>query len=141
MNCWKRYQNSRNWCENIFGEYMKCLLTSEIQSLSCVITNATGNSKFEITDTKLYEPVVSLSTKNSRLVQVFIKSNCTSSKLYRNILITPGFQGVNWLYVLSFENENDRNIHYIYISIYILYIYIYIYILYIYIYIYRYIYN
>ena len=60
---------------------MKCLLTIEIQSLSCVITNATGNSKFEITDTKLYEPVVSLSTKNSRLVQVFIKSNGTSSKL------------------------------------------------------------
>ena len=31
-------------------------------SSTCVITNSTGEEKFEITDTKLYVPVVTLST-------------------------------------------------------------------------------
>ena len=36
----------------------------------CVITNSTGAGTFEITDTKLYVPVVTLSTKdNSKLLQ------------------------------------------------------------------------
>ena len=36
----------------------------------CVITNSTGEGKFAITDTKLYVPVVTLSTKdNDELLQ------------------------------------------------------------------------
>ena len=36
----------------------------------CVITNSTGEGKFSITETKLYVPVVTLSTKdNEKLLQ------------------------------------------------------------------------
>ena len=39
-------------------------------SSTCVITNSTSAGKFEITDTKLYVPVVTLSTKeNAKLLQ------------------------------------------------------------------------
>ena len=41
-------------------------------SSTCVITNSTGAGKFEITDTKLYIPVVTLSTQdNAKLLQQF----------------------------------------------------------------------
>ena len=40
------------------------------QSKDCVITNSTGEGKFAITDTKLYVPVVTLSTQdNAKLLQ------------------------------------------------------------------------
>ena len=39
-------------------------------SSACVITNSTGAGRFAITDTKLYVPVVTLSTQyNSKLLQ------------------------------------------------------------------------
>ena len=39
-------------------------------SSTCVITNTTGAGKFTITDTKLYVPVVTLSTQdNTKLFQ------------------------------------------------------------------------
>ena len=39
-------------------------------SSTCVITNSTGAGTFEITDEKLYVPVVTLSTKeNAKLLQ------------------------------------------------------------------------
>ena len=39
-------------------------------SSTCVITNSTGAGRFAITDTKLYVPVVTLSTQdNSKLLQ------------------------------------------------------------------------
>ena len=39
-------------------------------SSTCVITNPTGAGKFTITDTKLYVPVVTLSTQdNTKLLQ------------------------------------------------------------------------
>ena len=39
-------------------------------SKDCVITNSTGEGKFAITETKLYVPVVTLSTKdNEKLLQ------------------------------------------------------------------------
>ena len=34
-------------------------------SKDCVITNSKGEGKFEITETKLYVPVVTLSTKDN----------------------------------------------------------------------------
>ena len=41
-------------------------------SSTCVITNSTGAGKFEITDTKLYIPVVTLSTQDiAKLLQQF----------------------------------------------------------------------
>ena len=39
-------------------------------SSACVITNSTGTGTFEVTDTKPYVPVVTLSTQdNSKLLQ------------------------------------------------------------------------
>ena len=79
-----------------------------------------------ITNTKLYAPVVTLSTQdNVKLLQQLksgFKRKITWNKYqssiktfaqnrYLNYLINPSFQGVNKLFVLSFENENDRTSH------------------------------
>ena len=96
-------------------------------SSTCVITNSTGAGTFEITDTKLYVPVVTLSTKeNAKLLQQLksgfkrvINRNKYLSKpeLLRqnpnlNYLIEPSFQGVNRLFILAFENDTQRTSHY-----------------------------
>ena len=93
-----------------------------------VITNtqwdtSPTNATFEITDTKLYVPVVTLSTKddNNFLEQLksgfkrTIKWNKYRSEMTNqtktnnlNYLIDPTFNKVNRLFVLSFENEEDR---------------------------------
>ena len=90
---------------------------------TCVISSATGETKFKITETKLYVPVVTLSTQdNAKLLQQLksgfkrtINWNKYESNIktfaqnrYLNYLINPSFQGVSRLFVLSFENENDR---------------------------------
>ena len=95
-------------------------------SKDCVITNSTGEGKFSITKTKLYAPVVTLSTKdNEKLLQQLksgFKKTISWNKYkksiktfaqnrYLNYLINPSFQGINRLFVLSFENENDRTSH------------------------------
>ena len=95
-------------------------------SKDCVITNSTGEGKFAITETKLYVPVITLSTKdNAKLLQQ-LKSGFkrtinwnkyeSSPKTYAqnrylNHLINPSFQGVNKLFVLSFENEKGWTSH------------------------------
>ena len=95
-------------------------------SKDCVITNSTGEGKVQITEIKLYVPVVTLSTQdNAKLLQQ-LKSgfkrtiNCNkygssvkafAQNRYLNYLINPIFQGVNRLFVLSFENENGRISH------------------------------
>ena len=95
-------------------------------SKDCVITNSTGEGKFVITETKLYVPVVTLSTKdNGKLLQQLksgfkkiISWNKYESSIktlaqnrYLNYLINPSFQGVNRLFISSFENDNDRTSH------------------------------
>ena len=90
------------------------------------ITNSEGEGKFAITETKLYVPVVTLSTQdNAKLLQQLksgfkraINWNEYESSVktfaqnrYLNYLINPSFQGVNRIFVLSFENENDRTSH------------------------------
>ena len=95
-------------------------------SLTCVITNSTGAGTFEITDTKLYVPVVTLSVKaNAKLLQQ-LKSGfkrvinwnryLSNPELLRrnanlNYLIEPSFQGVNRLFILAFENDTQRTSH------------------------------
>ena len=95
-------------------------------SKNCVITNSTGEGKFAITETKLYVPVITLSTEdNSKLLQQLkanfkrkINWNKYDSNIkkfaqnrYLNYLINPSFQGVSRLFVLSYENENDGASH------------------------------
>ena len=85
--------------------------------------NASANATFKITDTKLYVPVVTLSTKDDNNFLEQLKSGfkktvkwnkCRSEMTNQtkmnnlNYLISPTFTKVNRLFVLSFENENDR---------------------------------
>ena len=92
-------------------------------SSTCVITNSNGAGTFAITDTKLYVPVVTLSTQeNTKFLQQLksgfkrvINWNKYLSKpelLAQNPnlshLIEPSFQGVNRLFVVAFENDDDR---------------------------------
>ena len=80
--------------------------------------------KFKITDTKLYLPVVTLSTQDKAKLLQQLKSgfkrtinwNKYQSDLktyaqnrYLNYLINWSFQGINRLFALSFENESDTN--------------------------------
>ena len=81
------------------------------------------NATFAITDTKLYVPVVTLSTQeNTKFLQqiksgfkrvynwnkYFSKPELLAQDPNLNNLIEPSFQGVNRLFVLAFENDDDR---------------------------------
>ena len=89
-------------------------------SKDCVITYSTSEGKFQVTETKLYVPVVTLSTQdNTKLLQQLkscfkgiinwnkYESSVKSFALnrYLNYLINSSFQGVNRLFVFSYENE------------------------------------
>ena len=94
-------------------------------SSTCVITNSTGLGRFPITDTRLYVPVVTLSTQDkTKLLQQLksgFKRTINSNKYqsdpktyaqnkYLNYLVDPSFRGVNRLFVLSFEKKKCQNI-------------------------------
>ena len=85
--------------------------------------NAPRNATFKITDTKLCAPVVTVSTTNNKklLEQLWagfertIKWNNYRSEMTNqtqnnnlNYMVNPTFTNVNRLFVLSFENGNDR---------------------------------
>ena len=90
------------------------------RSSTCAITNSTGVRPFEIRDTKLYVPVVTLSTQdNSKLLQqlksgfkrtVSWNKYLSKPELLRqnpnlNHLVEPSFKEVNRFFVLAFENN------------------------------------
>ena len=83
----------------------------------CVITNSSGAGTFAIIDTKLYVPVITLSTQdNSNLLQqlkscfktvinwnkYLSKPELLAQNPNLNHLVEPTFQGVNRLFVLDF---------------------------------------
>ena len=91
-----------------------------------VLSNDTKATTFSIADAKLYVSVVTLSTQyNAKLLQQLklgfkrtINWNKHQRKFsperpnqYLDFLVDPSFQGENRLFVLSFENENDRTVH------------------------------
>ena len=95
-------------------------------SSTCVITDSTGAGTFEITDTKLCVPVVTLPTQeNTTLLQQLklgfkrvINWNKYLSKpesFRRNAnlhyLVEPSFQGINRFFVLAFEGDTQRTSH------------------------------
>ena len=96
-------------------------------SSTCVLV-ATGvqnqNATFAITDTKLYVPVVTLSTQENikffqqlksgfkRVInwnKYISKPELLAQNPNLNHLVEPSFQGVNRLFVLAFENDNHRS--------------------------------
>ena len=95
-------------------------------SSTCVITNSNGVRTFAITDTKLYVPVVTLSKQENTKFLQQLKSGfkrvinwdkyLSKPELIRrnpnlNHLVEPSFQGINKLFVLAFENDEDRIDH------------------------------
>ena len=95
-------------------------------SSTCVITESNGAGSFAITDTKLYVPVVTLSTKeNTKFLQqlksgfkrvinwnkYLSKPELLAQNPNLNYLVEPSFQGVNRLFVLAFENDAQRTAH------------------------------
>ena len=92
-------------------------------SSTCVLvaTNIDNqNATFAITDTKLYVPVVTLSTQKKFLQQLnsgfkrvinwnkyLSKPELLAQNPNLNPLFEPSFQGVNRLFVLAFENDDD----------------------------------
>ena len=98
-------------------------------SETCVITgqpnrgNSSTNATFKITDRKLNVPVVTLSSENDNKLleqlkagfKITIKWSKYRSEMPNqpknsnlNYLIDPTFTNVNRLFVLTFENEDDR---------------------------------
>ena len=87
--------------------------------------NANQNATFAITNTRLYVPVVTLSTQeNAKLLQqsksgfkrvinwdkYLSKPELLAQNPNLNHLVEPRFQGVNRLFVLAFENDRQRTI-------------------------------
>ena len=95
-------------------------------SSTCVLvaTNIPNqNATFAITDTKLYVPGLTLSTQeNTKFLQqlksgfkriinwnkYLSKPELLAPNPNLNHLVEPSFQGVNRLFVLAFENDDDR---------------------------------
>ena len=93
---------------------------------NCVLIATTIQNQaatFAITDTKLYVPVVTLSTQENikfpqqiklgfkRVInwnKYLSKPELLAQNPNLNHLVEPSFQGVNRLFVLAFENDNDR---------------------------------
>ena len=95
-------------------------------SSTCVITNYNGAETFAITNTKLYVPVVTLSTQeNTKFLQqlksgfkrvinwnkYLSKPELLAQNPNLNHLVEPSFQGVNRLFVLAFEDDAQRTAH------------------------------
>ena len=90
-----------------------------------VISSATGETKFKMTDTKLFVLVVTVSSQDNakRLEQLKSGSKSTTNwnkrqtkasterqNQYLDFWIDPIFQGANIIFVLSFENEGNRKV-------------------------------
>ena len=117
-----------NYLSNFWRTLEMPLINCEVNliwtwSPTCVISSANEKTKFKITETKLYVPFVTLPAQdNAKLLQQLksgfkrtinwnkYESNIKTfaQRRYLNHLIKPTFQGVNRLFVLSFENEDDR---------------------------------
>ena len=108
----------------ILSWYKECLIVGK------VLKNASPtDAKFEVTDFKLYVPVVTLSAENDKKLLEQLKSGFRRSIKWNkymsqmsnqnknnnlNYLIDPTFSNANRLFVLSFENEDDRTSYYKY---------------------------
>ena len=120
-----------NYLSNFWRTLEMPLINCEVNliltwSSSCVlIATAIQNqaATFEITDTKFYVPLVTLSTQeNTKFLQqlksgfkrvinwnkYLSKPELLAQNPNLNHLVEPSFQGINRLFVLAFENDNDR---------------------------------
>ena len=116
-----------NFCRTLEMPLINCEVNLILTwSSTCVLisTNTPNqNATFAITDTKLYVPVVTLSTQeNTNLFQqlksgfkrvinwnkYLSKPELLAQNPNLNHLVEPSFQGVNRLFVLAFSNDDHR---------------------------------
>ena len=121
----------RRYISNFWRTLEMPLINCEVNliltwSSTCVIASvivANQAPTFAITDTKLYVPVVTLSAQeNTKFLQqlksgfkrvinwnkYLSKPELLAQNPNLNHLVEPSFQGVNRLFVLAFENDDDR---------------------------------
>ena len=99
------------------------ILTWSTNYLIVSTNNANQNATFAITDTRIYVPVVTLSTQeNAKLLQqlklgfkrvinwnkYLSKPELLAQNPNLNHLVEPSFQVVNKLFALAFENDTQR---------------------------------
>ena len=117
----------------ILSWYKECVLVGRAfrgpPAAAANLINSPIDAKFEITDFKLYVPAVTLSAENNNKLLDQLKSGFRRSIKWNkhmsqmsnqnknnnlNYLIDTTFSNVNRLFVLSFENEDDRTSYYKY---------------------------
>ena len=113
-----------SWSANcVITSLEKILLTAAQRGNPAVYDDSPTNAVFKITDCKLYVPVVTLSAENDNKLLQQLKTGfkrtinwnkCRSEMSNQtnnnnlNYLIDPTFTNVNRLFVLTFENGDDR---------------------------------
>ena len=128
-NFW-RSLDMHNEITLILSWYKECVLVGRaFRSPAAAAINYPTDAKFEITDCKLYVPVVTLSAENDNKLLEQLKSGFRRSIKWNkymsqmsnqnknnnlNYLIDTTFSDVNRLFVLSFEKEDDRTSYYKY---------------------------
>ena len=123
-NFWRSLDIPLINCEIILvlSWYKECVLVGKAhRGPPAAAINSRTDAKFEITDCKLYVPIVTLSELLEQLKSGFRRSikwnkymSQMSNQNENNDLIDPTFSNVNRLFVLSFENEDDRTSYYKY---------------------------
>ena len=112
-----------NFWRTLEMPFINCEISLQLKrSRKCTIlaaTVASQNPSFQINDTKLYVPVVTLSTQeNTKLLKqlesgfkrtinpnkYLVKTTNQVQYRYLNFPIYPSFQGVNRLFILSFKD-------------------------------------
>ena len=128
-----------NFWRNLNIPLIDCEISLDLSwSNNCVLVgrayrenavNSPTNVTFNITGCKLCAPVITLSTENENKLFEMLKSGFKRTVKWNkyisyisnqaknsnlNYLIDPTFEKVNQLFVLSFENEDDRTSYYKY---------------------------
>ena len=132
-NFWRSFDIPLINCEItlILSWYKECVLVGRAfrgpPAAAANRINSPTDAKFEITDCKLYVPVVTLSAENDNKLLKQLKSGFRITTKWNkymsqmsnqiknnnlNYLIDPTFSNVNRLFALSFENKNDRTSYY-----------------------------
>ena len=118
-NFWRTLEMPLINCE------VNLILTWSSTFVLIATVNPNQAATFAITDTKLYVPVVTLSTQeNTKFFQqlksgfkrvinrnkYLSKPELLAQNPNLNHLVEPSFQGVNRLFVLAFENDDNRTV-------------------------------
>ena len=116
-NVWRTLEMPLINCE------VNLILTWSSTCVLAAVGDANQAATFAITNTKLYVPVVTLSTQeNTKFLQqlksgfkrvinwnkYLSKPELLAQNPNLNHLVEPSFQGANRLFVLAFENDDDR---------------------------------